>query len=40
VGLLSTGRTPADLAAAHAVVHSLSEISPQMLRDMIDRRGS
>ena len=35
VGLLSTGRTPADLAAAHAVVGSLGEISPQMLRDLI-----
>ena len=40
VGLLSTGRTPADLAAAHAVVRSLTEISPQMLRDLIDRRRS
>jgi beta-phosphoglucomutase len=35
VGLLSTGRTRADLAAAGAVVRSLSEISPPMLRDLI-----
>ena len=37
VGLLSTGRTPADLAAARAIVASLDEISPEMLRDLIDR---
>jgi beta-phosphoglucomutase len=36
VGLLSTGRTPADLIAARAMVRSLDEISPQMLRDLID----
>ena len=35
VGLLSTGRTREDLAAAGAVVRSLSEISPSMLRDRI-----
>lgn len=38
VGLLSTGRTREDLAAAAAVVRSLSEISPSMLRDLIARR--
>jgi beta-phosphoglucomutase len=38
VGLLSTGRTPEDLAAAAAVVRSLSEISPSMLRDLIAQR--
>ncbi len=38
VGLLSTGRTPDDLAAAAAVVRSLSEISPSMLRDLIAQR--
>jgi len=38
VGLASTGRTPEDLAAAHAVVRSLSEVSPQMLRDLIAHR--
>ncbi len=35
VGLLSTGRTPEDLAAARAVVGSLGELSPQMLRNLI-----
>jgi beta-phosphoglucomutase len=39
VGLLSTGRTPADLAAAGAVVRTLSEISPSMLRDLIGQRS-
>jgi beta-phosphoglucomutase len=38
VGLLSTGRTPADLVAARAVVRSLSEISPSMLRELIAER--
>jgi beta-phosphoglucomutase len=37
VGLLSTGRTPADLVAARVIVPSLDEISPPMLRDLIDR---
>jgi hypothetical protein len=37
VGLLSTGRTPADLAAAGAMVRSLDEISPPMLRALIDQ---
>lgn len=40
VGLLSTGRTRGDLAAAGAIVGTLGEISPQMLRDLIDRRRS
>ena len=40
VGLLSTGRTREDLAAAGAVVRSLSEISPSLLRDLIARRSS
>jgi beta-phosphoglucomutase len=35
VGLLSTGRKPEDLAAACAVVQSLDELSPQVLRDLI-----
>jgi beta-phosphoglucomutase len=39
VGLLSTGRAPADLAAAGAVVRTLSEISPFMLRDLIAQRS-
>ena len=38
VGLLSTGRIREDLAAAGAVVRSLSEISPSMLRDLISQR--
>ena len=37
VGLLSTGRTTADLAAAQAVVRTLDDISPPMLRDLIDQ---
>ena len=40
VGLLSTGRTPADLAAARAMVRSLSEISPSMLRELIAQCSS
>ena len=39
VGLLSTGRTNADLSAANAVVRSLSEISAPMLRDLILQRA-
>jgi beta-phosphoglucomutase len=35
VGLLSTGRTRKDLAAAREVVASLSELSPKMLRHLI-----
>ena len=35
VGLLSTGRTRTDLVAAGAIVRSLSEISPAMLRELI-----
>jgi beta-phosphoglucomutase len=35
VGLVSTGRTSAQLAAARAVVGSLGEISPRMLHDLI-----
>jgi beta-phosphoglucomutase len=37
VGLVSTGRTPAQLVAARAVVRALDEISPQMLHDLIQR---
>jgi beta-phosphoglucomutase len=35
VGLVSTGRKPADLAAARTVVRSLGDLSPQMVRDLI-----
>jgi len=37
VGLLSTGRTRQALADADAIVGSLGEISPEMLRGLIDR---
>jgi beta-phosphoglucomutase len=37
VGLVSTGRRREDLAAADAIVNQLGEISPQMLRDLIDQ---
>ncbi len=40
VGLVSTGRTLADLAAAGAMVRSLDEISPPMLRALIDQNVS
>ena len=40
VGLVSTGRTHEELAAADVVVSSLSDISPQLLRDLVDRRGT
>jgi len=40
IGLVSTGRTPDDLAAAHAVVRSLTEISPAMMRSLIQQRLS
>jgi beta-phosphoglucomutase-like phosphatase (HAD superfamily) len=40
VGLISTGRTRDDFTAADASVHSLHEITPQMLRDLIDRHPS
>ena len=40
VGLTSTGRTREDLAAAHAVVAALDEISPDMLRGLIEQRNS
>jgi beta-phosphoglucomutase len=36
VGLLSTGRTPKDLVGASAVVRSLCEITPQLLRNAIE----
>jgi beta-phosphoglucomutase len=39
VGLMSTGRIPGDLAAAHAVVRSLREISAPMLRNLIVQRN-
>jgi beta-phosphoglucomutase len=39
VGLLSSGRKPDDLTAACVVVRSLSELSPQVLRDLIARRS-
>jgi hypothetical protein len=35
VGLVSTGRTREELAAAAAVVGSLSEISPSLLQNLI-----
>jgi beta-phosphoglucomutase len=35
VGMMSTGHTPADFTAARVVVRSASEITPQMLRDLI-----
>ena len=38
VGLVSTGRTREELAAAAAVVGSLSEISPSLLRNLIASR--
>jgi beta-phosphoglucomutase len=38
IGLLSTGRTPEDLADADAIVHSLSQISPRMMRHLIRQR--
>jgi beta-phosphoglucomutase len=40
VGLMSTGRTISDFAAACTVVRSLSELTPQMLRHLIDQRLS
>ena len=39
VGLVSTGRTRKELAAADLLIGSLAEISPQVLRELIDRRG-
>jgi len=36
VGLVSTGRTPQELSAADMVVSSLAELSPQLLRRLID----
>jgi len=38
VGLLSTGRTPADLAEADAIGAAVSEISPTMLQRLIDQK--
>jgi beta-phosphoglucomutase len=40
IGLLSTGRTREDLTAAHLVVHSLSELSPKVISDLIASRQS
>ena len=40
IGLLSTGRTPADLIDADLVVRSLSELTPQVLHDVITQRLS
>jgi beta-phosphoglucomutase len=40
VGLMSTGRSRGDFVAARAVARSLSEITPPMLRDLIDRQLS
>ncbi len=37
VGFVSTGRTKEELAAADLVIDSLVEISPQVLRELIDR---
>jgi beta-phosphoglucomutase len=39
VGLVSTGRTRNELAAADLVVGTLSELSPQILSDLIKKRG-
>jgi beta-phosphoglucomutase len=39
VGLVSTGRTREELAAADLVVDSLAEISPKVLGGLIDQRG-
>ena len=39
VGLASTGRTRQSLAAAELVVDALVELSPRILRELIDRRG-
>jgi hypothetical protein len=39
VGLVSTGRTREELAAADLVVESLAEISPRALGELIDRGG-
>jgi beta-phosphoglucomutase len=38
IGLASTGRTRAELAAAHLVVDSLRELSPAVIEDLIVRR--
>jgi beta-phosphoglucomutase len=40
VGLLSTGRKPADLAAARIAVESLGDLSPQVLRELIAAQPS
>ncbi len=39
IGLLSAGRTRADLAAADVIVTSLGEISPKMLEELIAKRS-
>ena len=39
VGLASTGRTGAVLSKAQLVVDSLSELSPEVLRQVIERRA-
>jgi len=39
VGLVSTGRTREELAAADLVVDSLAKISPRVLGELIDRGG-
>jgi beta-phosphoglucomutase len=39
VGLVSTGRTREELAAADLVVGSLSEISPRILEDLVGQAG-
>ncbi len=38
VGLLSTGRTRKDLAAAQAIVESLEDLTPQILHELIAKR--
>lgn len=40
IGLMSTGRTPADVAAAALAVASLDELSPQRIRKLIESRSS
>jgi beta-phosphoglucomutase-like phosphatase (HAD superfamily) len=35
IGLLSTGRSPKDLAGARRIVRSLNELSPAVFRDLL-----
>ena len=40
IGLVSTGRTRESLSAADLVVGSLAELSPEIVRSLIDRRAT